>query len=147
MRPDAAMWTTEDANLHLSGWVADYPDAHNFLRRSLFFKILWTRGWHHARLEQLLEEAARTGDRARRLAMYLQADRILVSNETVVMPLAYSLPGNFALWKPWVKGAYCDVGGSFSLRNLAIESTEPFVHRGAPASTATPSAPTSAPTP
>ena len=99
----------------------DYPDPDNFLRQSSFYRILRTRGWRHPRLEQLLEEAARTPDRARRLAMYREADRILVNDEAVVVPLTYQNLRNVELLKPWVKGARYDASGSFGLRAIVIE--------------------------
>ncbi|HET7378103.1 MAG TPA: ABC transporter substrate-binding protein, partial [Anaerolineae bacterium] len=114
-------WTAKDSQLQGGGWTADYPDPDNFLRQSSFYRVLRNRGWHHPRLEQLLEEAARTTDRAQRLAMYREADRILVNEEAVVIPLAYSSLGNVALLKPWVKGMKYNALGSYSLKDIVIE--------------------------
>jgi ABC-type oligopeptide transport system substrate-binding subunit len=68
------------------GWVADYPDPHNFLRESSFYRVLQARGWRHPYLEQLLEEAAPPRI-LRRLAN--SSCRILVDEDAVVWPLAY----------------------------------------------------------
>jgi len=119
--PDVVWWTVSDSHLQLGGWVMDYPDPDNFLRQSSFFRILSHRGWRHPRLEQLLEEAARTADRARRLAMYREADRILVNDEAVAVPLSYSHPRNVELLKPWVKGVRYNAMGNYSLRDVVIE--------------------------
>jgi len=114
-------WTVKDSHIQVGGWVADYPDPDNFLRQSSFYRILRNRGWQHPRLEQLLEDAARTTDRARRLAMYREADRILVNEEAVVVPLAYPSGTNVELVKPWVKGIKYNALGSYSLKDIVIE--------------------------
>lgn len=114
-------WTIKDSAVQGGGWLADYPDPDNFLRQSFFYRILWNRGWRHPRLEQLLGEAARTADRAGRLAMYREADRILVNDEALVVPLSYSSPRNVELLKPWVKGARYDASANFSLREIVVE--------------------------
>ncbi len=120
--PDAVVWwTIKDSDLQAGGWSADYPDPDNFLRQSSFYRIPWSRGWRHPRLEGLLDEAARTADRARRLAMYREADRILVNDEAVALPLSYSPYRAFELLKPWVKGLQNNVAGNWSLRDIVIE--------------------------
>ncbi len=56
--------------------------------------------WHSARFDVLVEEAARIADQARRIELYQEADRILVAEEAVIMPLGYA-QGRI-LVKPWV---------------------------------------------
>ena len=115
--------TIEDSNLRLGGWTADYPDPDSVLRQSHFYRIPRHRGWNHPRLDQLLEEAARTVDRSRRLAMYREADRILVNDEIVAVPLFYAQRGASQLLKPWVKGVRYDPSGLFNL--TASDSPSP----------------------
>jgi oligopeptide transport system substrate-binding protein len=114
-------WTIKDSHLQGGGWSADYPDPDNFLRQSSFYRVLRNRGWRHPRLEQLLEEAAHTTDRTRRLAMYREADRILVNEEAVVVPLGYSFGADIELLKPWVKGVKYNALGNNSLKDIVIE--------------------------
>jgi ABC-type oligopeptide transport system substrate-binding subunit len=114
-------WGVKESNLQLGGWVADYPDPDTFLRQSQFYRILQNRGWRHPRLEQLLDEAARTVDRARRLAMYREADRILVNDEALVVPLRYTQVRDVELLKPWIKGVRHNGMGFLSLKNIVIE--------------------------
>ncbi|HSD85598.1 MAG TPA: ABC transporter substrate-binding protein, partial [Anaerolineae bacterium] len=47
-------WTIADSHLQGGGWIADFPDPHNFLRQSSFYLILQARGWRHSQMEQLL---------------------------------------------------------------------------------------------
>jgi ABC-type oligopeptide transport system substrate-binding subunit len=91
----------DPAHLTLLGWLADYPDPDAFLRVTFHS----TEGnndprWHDARFDSLVEEAARVADQATRLELYREADRILVAEEAVVMPLGYARGRILA--KPWV---------------------------------------------
>jgi oligopeptide transport system substrate-binding protein len=114
-------WTVRDSHLQMGGWIADYPDPDNFLRQSTFYRVPRNRGWRHPRLDQLLGEAAHTTDRAHRLAMYREADRILVNEEAVVAPLGYSAGAYVDLLKPWVKGCKYNALGNNSLKDIVIE--------------------------
>ncbi len=91
----------DPAHLTLMGWSADYPDPDALLR-VLFHS---TEGvnpprWHNARFDALVEEAARVTDQTGRMELYREADRILVAEEAVIMPLGYA-QGRI-LMKPWV---------------------------------------------
>jgi oligopeptide transport system substrate-binding protein len=84
-------------HLWLVGWVADYPDPDDFLRVQWWF----APGWQHGAYDRLVEDARRVPDQAERMAMYRQAEGILVE-EVPILPLTY---GRFhVLVKPWVKG-------------------------------------------
>ena len=121
MSAEAPWWTIKDADLQIAAWGADYPDPDNILRQSTFYMTLQNRGWHHPHFEQLLESAARTADRAQRLAMYREADRILVDEEVAVLPLSYIGSPSAQLLKPWVKGLKENALGNYRLRNVVIE--------------------------
>jgi ABC-type oligopeptide transport system substrate-binding subunit/class 3 adenylate cyclase/tetratricopeptide (TPR) repeat protein len=116
-------WIVEGFHIEFTGWSADYPDPDNFLRQSSFYLNPWGRGWRHPYLEQLLGEAARTTDRARRLAMYREVDRILVKEEAVAVPITYDAGRGYYgdLLKPWVKDLKHNALGSFSLKAIVIE--------------------------
>jgi oligopeptide transport system substrate-binding protein len=115
-------WEVKDSHIQGGGWIADYPDPHNFLRESSFYRVLHARGWRNERLDGLLEEGARTTDRPRRLAMYREADRIMVNEEVVTVPIGYRWFGRFLeLKKPWVKGLKYNALGAFSLKDIVIE--------------------------
>jgi ABC-type oligopeptide transport system substrate-binding subunit len=88
-------------SLALAGWSADYPDPDSLLRVPFHSKEgINVPRWHSARFDALVEEAARVADQARRMALFREADRILVSEEAAVMPLCYA-QGRM-LVKPWV---------------------------------------------
>ncbi len=88
-------------HMHILGWSADYRDPDNFLH------VVFHSGegmndprWHNARFDALVEEAARGTDQERRMALYREADRILVAEEAVILPLSYGQWHMLA--KPWV---------------------------------------------
>lgn len=85
----------DPAPLMVMGWAADYPDPDTFLRVASW--RLNSR-WRHAEYERLVEGARRITDRRQRLAMYRQAERLLVE-EAPVIPISYGL--NHVLLKPW----------------------------------------------
>jgi oligopeptide transport system substrate-binding protein len=88
-------------HLSLTGWSADYPDPDSVLRVPFHSKggVNIPR-WQNARFDALVEEAARVTDQAKRIALFQEADRILVCEEAAVMPLCYA-QGRI-LVKPWV---------------------------------------------
>jgi len=90
-------------HLCLFGWSADLPDPDGFLRvtyHSTEGLYAGRCGWRSARFDALVEEAARVANPARRMVLYQEADRILVREETAIMPLWYA-PGRI-LVQPWV---------------------------------------------
>jgi oligopeptide transport system substrate-binding protein len=87
----------ERQHIFCLGKPPNYPDPDDFLRVSF---VRRRSGWQNETYDRLVEEARRITDQGVRMAMYQEADRILVE-EAVIMPLAY------AHWKllvkPWVK--------------------------------------------
>jgi len=96
------------------GWEADYPDPDNFLRMAS-----WQRngGWRHAGYAALVEGARRITDRRQRLAMYRQAERLLVE-EAPVIPISYEL--DHFLIKPWFAPWPSNLG-FFILKDVVME--------------------------
>jgi ABC-type oligopeptide transport system substrate-binding subunit len=77
-------------------WAADYPDPDNFLRKGSFLR---QTGWQSQAFQDLVEKASGVAGQEERMALYQQADRILVE-EAPIIPLAYERPA--VLVKPWV---------------------------------------------
>ncbi|MBN1137098.1 MAG: hypothetical protein JXM73_10950, partial [Anaerolineae bacterium] len=78
------------------GWGADYPDPDSFLRASLIRH--YTR-WRNPTYNELVERARRGTDQGERMALYAQADRLLIE-EAVLLPGTYARA--HLLVKPWV---------------------------------------------
>ena len=89
------------ASLNLAGWSADYPDPDSLLRVPFHSREgINIPHCHNARFDALVEEAARVTDQIKRIALFQEADQILVREEAVVMPLCYAQ--GRTLVKPWV---------------------------------------------
>ena len=83
-------------DLWVIGWTPDYPDPDSFLRVGVRFQ---RSGWHDERYERIVEEARGLTDQEHRMALYRQAEMILVE-EAPLIPLTY---GRYMLLrKPWV---------------------------------------------
>lgn len=84
------------------GWCADYPDPENFAD-ALFHSGAEQNlgGYHNPALDRLLEQARVERNVARRMALYGQAEQLIVDDAPAIF-LNHSL--NFVLVKPYVKG-------------------------------------------
>jgi oligopeptide transport system substrate-binding protein len=92
----------EKDEMFILGWVADYPDPHNFL------DILFHTGsevniseYSNPSLDDLLDQAAIEQDEANRLAMYQQAEQLVI-NDAPCLPLWHG--ANYILVEPYVEG-------------------------------------------
>jgi ABC-type oligopeptide transport system substrate-binding subunit len=98
-------------------WVADYPDADNFLRVALgHYQVL--QYWKNLEFNRLVEEARRCLDPGRRAQMYREADRLL-TEDAVLIPLNYFR--RHMLVKPWVKNFRPGMQHLFSLKDIILE--------------------------
>jgi len=84
------------------GWCADYPDPENFA--DVLFHSRSTQnngGYYNTKLDTLLEAARIEQDVAKRIAMYQQAEQIIVDDAAALFT-THSL--SYQLVKPYVKG-------------------------------------------
>jgi oligopeptide transport system substrate-binding protein len=80
---------SEPAAIHAFGWRADYPDPDNFLRSGSGRAIR-----KDEKFQAIIEEARRTMDQQKRLALYRQADKLLM-DKALIIPLTYNLTHYF----------------------------------------------------
>jgi oligopeptide transport system substrate-binding protein len=92
----------EKDEMFVTGWIADYPDPHNFL------DILFYTGsevniseYSNPTVDTLLDQAAIEQDEAVRLPMYQQAEQLVV-DDAPCLPLFHGT--NYILVEPYVKG-------------------------------------------
>jgi len=98
-------FTNDPAHLTIMGWGADYPDPDNMLRITFHSKEgLNAPRWCDPRFDTLVENAKRVTDQDQRMQLYSQADKILVAEQAVIMPIGYSR--GWMLVKPWVTLPY-----------------------------------------
>jgi len=86
-----------------SGWVADYPDPQNFLEVLFHSQSNKNDGnYKNPEVDKLLEQARTEQDVQKRVAMYQQAEQIII-NDAAVLPVWHGTE-SYRLVKPWVKG-------------------------------------------
>lgn len=104
LEPDAFVYSLkqEKDEMFLLGWIADYPDPHNFL------DILFRSGsennafdYSNLGLDALLNQAAVEQDVTMRLSLYQRIERIVV-DEAPCLPLWHGV--NYILVRPHVTG-------------------------------------------
>jgi len=108
--------------LVLIGWDVDYPDPDGILR-ILFHgnSPVNYLGWRNEQFDQLVDEAASLTDQQGRLALYHQADKILVAEDTAIAPLYYRQA--YALVRPTFSlqtSGKTIRGGTFKLKNVLV---------------------------
>jgi oligopeptide transport system substrate-binding protein len=110
----------EKDEIFTMGWIADYPDPHNFL------DILFYTGsevnigeYSNPTLDTLLDQAAIEQDETLRLTMYHQAEQLVV-DDAPCLPLWHGT--NYILVKPYVKGYELSAQGIPDLSKVYIEN-------------------------
>jgi ABC-type oligopeptide transport system substrate-binding subunit len=97
------------------GWVADYPDADNFLRVCDFRGYT---GWQNEAYDALVNKARQVLDQQERIRLYREADRVLIEG-AAIMPLAYFR--THLLVKPWVTKYPVSALRTFFWKDVIIE--------------------------
>ncbi len=110
----------EKDDMFMLGWVADYPDPHNFLD-NLFYTGSENNvfGYSNHELDILLDEAAVEQDSATRLSLYRQAEQRIV-DEAPCLPLWFGR--NYILVKPSVEGYELNPLGLPDLSKVIMDS-------------------------
>jgi len=109
----------DKATVHIiqTVWMPDYPDPDSILRAS---PVRRRAHWRNEAYEELVEKARRVLDQGERLELYVQADRILVEEEAVVMPLTYMW--SHILVKPWVRKFPASAINEWLWKDFVIEA-------------------------
>ena len=91
----------EKDDMFILGWVADYPDPHNFLD-NLFYTGAENNifAYSQSHLDSLLDRADVEQDESTRLSIYQEAERLVV-DEAPCLPLWFG--ANYVLVKPYVE--------------------------------------------
>ncbi len=106
-----------------SAWIADYPDPDDFLR-TVFHSTSDSNypRWKNAQFDLLVEEAQASTDHRRRMALYHEADRLLVAEEAAIIPLAYTR--QVSLVHPRVQGWWFSLVSHARFADLIVEPEE-----------------------
>jgi oligopeptide transport system substrate-binding protein len=102
---------TDAPQIFREGWCIDYPDADTFHRELFDSKVGQAHpeiNWTNPQYDQLVEQAARETDPAKRVQLYSQAENILVKQDAAVAPIYWYT--TVWLTKPYVKRTFGVLG-------------------------------------
>ncbi len=97
-------------NIYRSSWVQDYPDANNFLKEVFSAGGAYADvvDWNSPEFDALMAEAANETDPTARMALYAQAEQILIVDDAVIAPLSWY--SNYVIVRPNVKAIHSLTG-------------------------------------
>lgn len=107
-------------------WGADYPDPHNFMAilyatpppQADIWKTTPELIYSNKPFDDLVWQAAREQDSARRVALYRQCEQILLIDDPALIPLYY--PVRHRLIKPTVQGLIINGLGAPAMRQVRM---------------------------
>ena len=109
----------EKDDVFVMGWIADYPDPHNFLDVLFSTESQYNFcEYSNSELDALLDQAAVEQDETLRLAMYQQAEQLAVE-EAACLPLLHG--ANHIVVKPHVRGYELSPLGIPDLSRVYVE--------------------------
>ena len=69
------------------GWISDYPDPHDFMSLMLSYSDNNRTKWKNSTYDEKVTEASSESDEQKRIAIYNEAQRILLEDEVPILPL------------------------------------------------------------
>jgi oligopeptide transport system substrate-binding protein len=109
----------ETNQMYDMGWIADYPHPQDFL------DILFHSGvdnnygnYSNPAFDALVDQAARASDQAQSMALYQQAEKMMV-NDAACLPITFGK--NYYLTKPYVKGYSVSPLGFENLSQVSLQ--------------------------
>ncbi|MBN1933514.1 MAG: peptide ABC transporter substrate-binding protein [Anaerolineae bacterium] len=110
---------TQKYQMYSLGWIADYPDPQNFLDLLFHSTSAYNHGaYSNLELDALVEEARVEQDYDARMALYQQAEELLV-NDVPWIPIYHS--GGYYLVKSYVKGLVITGQDTMNLADVSLE--------------------------
>jgi ABC-type transport system substrate-binding protein len=101
------------------GWIGDYPDPQNFLDLLFHTDSAYNHGaYSNPALDELVEAARTEQDPEARMALYQEAEALLVE-EAAWVPIYHS--GGYYLVKPYVQDLVITGQGTMDLTQVRIE--------------------------
>ncbi len=109
-----------NSNIQFISWSADFPAPVNFLVHCAANFLKDITSWFDEQFEGLVSDASAELDHKNRMALYRAADRYLVHDQVLIIPLGYggSQP---SLVKPWITNFHRDALYFYRLKDLTID--------------------------
>jgi oligopeptide transport system substrate-binding protein len=101
------------------GWVADFPDAHNFMNLFVSGAENNYMRWRSLDYDALVEKAVATADEGARKRYYHEAQRLLLEQDVAIMPLFLS--NHQALVRKELAGVELNVLDKWYFRKLRFD--------------------------
>lgn len=101
-----------------AGWTGDFQDPYTFLSMFRSDSEMNEGHWKNADYDRLIDQALSEQDRAKRYAIYRQAEAILL-DELPILPVYYYAKST--LRSPWVKGFWPNSQDIHPLRDIWLE--------------------------
>lgn len=106
-------------NILYLGWVADYPDPHSFMNVFTSTSESNYTGWSNAAYDKLIERAVSTADEGVRAGYYREAQKLLLEDEAVIMPLFFT--SHQALARAQLRGVNLNILDKWYFQNFYFE--------------------------
>jgi len=100
-----------DADIFRAAWCFDYPDANNFMFDVFHSSVDPDNHFNNADYDKLVEEAAVETDTTARIALYAQAEKILVNDAASIAPIYYYV--RLSLTNPRIERTYSVIGREY----------------------------------
>lgn len=100
-------------------WSADYPDPDNFMSVWLSNSGNNRTGWKNAKYDELVLQARGTIDAKSREAKYIAAQRMMLEDDAIIVPLYYE--PNMALVRPRAKGVELNPLNYLILKHVTLQ--------------------------
>ena len=112
-KPDNKDW-----HAVLLAWFGDYRDPSTFLEMFVSGDGNNDSGYANPSYDALMTQAAATGDQARRMELFNQAEQMAIVRDAAIAPLYYYQEPFMV--RPWVQGAWPNVMGMTFLKQVWI---------------------------
>ena len=111
--------STGEVEIFRLGWLADYPDPNNFMKIMISFSENNNTKWKNKEYDKLVLKAQSEENVSLRKAFYDEAQRILLEEEAVVLPLFSGK--NHLLISPRIKNFPQNVMSQILFKDIRLE--------------------------
>ncbi len=108
-----------DFDIARAAWIGDYTDPNTFLDMWVTNGGNNRSGWSNAAYDDLIRRAGRERDPGRRMAVFHEAETLLVEREMPIIPLHYYVTNE--MYRDNVKGIWQNVRGVHPLKYVYVE--------------------------
>ena len=109
----------KDFDIARASWIGDYTDPNTFLDMWVTNGGNNRTGWSNAKYDDLIRRAGMEPDPKQRMALFREAETVLVEQEMPIIPVYYFVTTE--MYRPSVKGLYQNVRGMHPMKWIYVE--------------------------